>query len=68
MKGCIFSGDCDAIKKVGCCHFCKRKSCWKRCYDDLETCKYYADMEDTEGHDEMGEIKQRRLAGRRKAR
>lgn len=43
---CIFPGDCERIQEVGCCTYCPRKSCWRRCNDNVENCKYFLEKED----------------------
>ena len=42
---CIFAGDCERIQQVGCCAYCPRKSCWQRCNDKVENCKYFLEKE-----------------------
>lgn len=46
---CIFAGDCERIQEVGCCAYCSRESCWQRCNDDVETCKYFLEEDKDNG-------------------
>ena len=52
-RACIFAGDCERIQEVGCCAYCSRKSCWQRCNDDVETCKYFLEEEDKDNGKEV---------------
>ena len=42
LKGCIYANTCK--EKHLCCNFCDDKKCWRRCLDNIDTCKYRCEL------------------------